>query len=48
MMNDNAFISATLDHLLHHAETIIMIGKSYRTKKRLKVGLVPTIATIFC
>jgi len=30
--NDNTLTSAILDRLLHHAETVLIEGKSYRTK----------------
>ncbi|NLB55650.1 MAG: ATP-binding protein [Lentisphaerae bacterium] len=31
--NDATLISAIFDRLLHHCETIIIEGKSYRTQK---------------
>lgn len=34
--NDATLTSAILDRLLHHAETIIIEGKSYRMKERIK------------
>jgi DNA replication protein DnaC len=30
--NDSTLTSALLDHLLHHAETVLIEGKSYRMK----------------
>jgi DNA replication protein DnaC len=33
--NDSTLTSAILDRLLHHAETIIIQGKSYRMKDRI-------------
>ncbi|WP_160171556.1 ATP-binding protein, partial [Ferrovum myxofaciens] len=30
--NDSTLTSALLDRLLHHAETIVIDGKSYRTR----------------
>ena len=33
--NDATITSAVLDRLLHHAETIIVEGKSYRMKDRI-------------
>lgn len=33
--NDATITSAVLDRLLHHAETVIVEGKSYRTKDRI-------------
>ena len=33
--NDATITSAVLDHLLHHAETILMEGKSYRMKDQV-------------
>ena len=32
--NDATLTSAVLDRLLHHAETVIVEGRSYRTKDR--------------
>ena len=34
--NDSTLTSAILDRLLHHAETIIIEGKSYRMKDRIE------------
>jgi DNA replication protein DnaC len=34
--NDSALTSAILDRVLHHAETIIIEGKSYRMKDRIE------------
>jgi hypothetical protein len=34
--NDATITSAVLDRLLHHAETVIVEGKSYRTKDRIE------------
>jgi DNA replication protein DnaC len=34
--NDATLTSAVLDRLLHHAETVIVEGKSYRTKDRIE------------
>jgi DNA replication protein DnaC len=33
--NDSALVSAILDRLLHHAQTIVLEGKSYRMKDRI-------------
>ena len=33
--NDSTLTSAILDRLLHHAETILIQGKSYRMKKQI-------------
>ncbi len=33
--NDATLTSAVLDRLLHHAETVIVEGRSYRTKDRI-------------
>jgi DNA replication protein DnaC len=33
--NDATLASAVLDRLLHHAETVVIQGKSYRTKERV-------------
>ncbi|NLX14486.1 MAG: ATP-binding protein, partial [Phycisphaerales bacterium] len=33
--NDSTLTSAILDRVLHHAETIIIEGKSYRMKDRI-------------
>ncbi|MFZ0728204.1 MAG: ATP-binding protein [Desulfobacterales bacterium] len=34
--NDSTPTSATLDRLLHHAETVIIEGKTYRMKDRIE------------
>ena len=34
--NDSTLTSAVLDRLLHHAETVIIEGKSYRMKDQIK------------
>jgi len=34
--NDSTLTSATLDRLLHHAETVIIEGKSYRMRDKIK------------
>jgi DNA replication protein DnaC len=34
--NDSTLTSAILDRILHHAETIIIEGKSYRMKDRIE------------
>ena len=34
--NDSALTSALLDRVLHHAETIVIEGKSYRMKDRVE------------
>ena len=34
--NDSTLASAILDRLLHHAETIVIEGKSYRMKDRIE------------
>lgn len=34
--NDSTLVSAILDRLLHHADTIILEGKSYRMKDRIE------------
>ena len=34
--NDSTLTSAILDRLLHHAETVIIEGKSYRMKDRIE------------
>ena len=34
--NDSTITSAVLDRLLHHAQTIVIEGKSYRTKDRIE------------
>jgi DNA replication protein DnaC len=33
--NDSTLTSAVLDRLLHHAETVIIDGKSYRMKDQI-------------
>ena len=33
--NDSTITSAVLDRLLHHAETVVIEGKSYRMKDKL-------------
>ena len=33
--NDSTLTSAVLDRLLHHAETVIIEGKSYRMKDQI-------------
>jgi DNA replication protein DnaC len=33
--NDSALTSALLDRLLHHAETVLIEGKSYRMKDQI-------------
>ncbi len=33
--NDSTITSAVLDRILHHAETVLIEGKSYRMKKRI-------------
>ena len=33
--NDSTLTSAVLDRVLHHAETVIIEGKSYRTKDHI-------------
>jgi len=35
--NDSTLTSAILDRLLHHAETILIEGKSYRMKEQIEV-----------
>ena len=35
--NDSTLTSAILDRLLHHAETILIEGKSYRMKEKIEV-----------
>ena len=35
--NDSTLTSAILDRLLHHAETILIQGKSYRMKEQIEV-----------
>ena len=34
--NDSTLTSAVLDRLLHHAETVILEGKSYRMKDQIE------------
>jgi len=34
--NDSTFTSAILDRLLHHAETVVIEGKSFRMKGKLE------------
>ena len=34
--NDSTLTSALLDHLLHHAETVLIEGKSYRMKDQIE------------
>ena len=34
--NDSTLTSASLDRVLHHAETIVIEGKSYRMKDRIE------------
>ncbi|MGA2659301.1 MAG: ATP-binding protein, partial [Verrucomicrobiota bacterium] len=34
--NDSTLTSAVLDRLLHHAETVIIEGKSYRMKDQIE------------
>ena len=33
---DNVIASAILDRLLHHAETVVIEGRSYRMKDRIE------------
>jgi DNA replication protein DnaC len=35
--NDSTLTSAILDRLLHHAETVLIQGKSYRMKEQIEV-----------
>ena len=35
--NDAVLTSALLDRLLHHAETVLIEGKSYRSKNKVEV-----------
>ena len=35
--NDAVLTSALLDRLLHHAETVIIEGKSYRSKDQIEI-----------
>jgi len=34
--NDSTLTSAILDRLLHHAETVLVEGKSYRMKDKIE------------
>jgi DNA replication protein DnaC len=34
--NDSTLTSAVLDRLLHHAETVLIEGKSYRMKDKIE------------
>jgi DNA replication protein DnaC len=34
--NDSTLIAAILDRLLHHADTVVIEGKSYRMKGKLE------------
>jgi len=34
--NDSTLTSAVLDRLLHHAETVVIEGKSYRMKDQIE------------
>ena len=34
--NDSTLTSAILDRLLHHAETVVIEGKSYRMKGKIE------------
>ena len=34
--NDNTITSAVLDRLLHHAETVVIEGQSYRMKDQIE------------
>jgi hypothetical protein len=34
--NDSTFTSAVLDRLLHHAETVVIEGKTYRMKDQIE------------
>ena len=34
--NDNTLTSALLDRLLHHAQTVVIEGKSYRMKDQVE------------
>jgi DNA replication protein DnaC len=33
--NDSTLTSAILDRVLHHADTVVIEGKSFRTKKEI-------------
>ena len=35
--NDAVLTSALLDRLLHHAETVVIAGKSYRSKDQVEI-----------
>ena len=35
--NDAVLTSALLDRLLHHAETVVICGKSYRSKDQIEI-----------
>ncbi len=35
--NDAVLTSALLDRLLHHAETVLISGKSYRSKDQIEI-----------
>ena len=35
--NDSSLTSALLDRLLHHAETIVIEGRSYRMREQIEV-----------
>jgi len=35
--NDAVLTSALLDRLLHHAETVVIEGKSYRSKDQVEI-----------
>ena len=35
--NDTTLTSAILDRLLHHAETVVIQGKSYRMKEKIEI-----------
>ncbi|MCJ8503242.1 ATP-binding protein, partial [Desulfatitalea alkaliphila] len=35
--NDSTLTSAILDRLLHHAETVVIQGKSYRMKEKIEI-----------
>src|SRR5665811_2606411 len=40
--NDSTLTSAILDRILHHAETVVIEGKSYRMKDRIDPCLLYT------
>jgi DNA replication protein DnaC len=44
--NDSTITSAVLDRLLHHAETILIEGSSYRMKDRIFTPLFSTIRSL--